>query len=313
MTTPHAPTKYLGPNQFLGVVVSRNRIPSLADYIQPETGKYYPIGCVWQVGKNPTSGTEGDLYMLSKIVANQGYWILFSSGAGSIDSVQVDASTPSGTNPVLATSGGLITVNGGQIAAGSTANVIRTNSLAANTYTIEVQRSSAQASSTIGANGVSHFSSTDFAVDSNGFVTQNTALPAFYIGTNQIDNVTGDGTSYVILFSTPVFDLGSNYNPATGLFTAPYNGIYQFATYVSLLNVDAAMTRGIVLINAAPITDNSFATARNVANTVGYNGSVILSLNAGATVSVSVQVDNSTKTCDINANSFFCGALIRRT
>ena len=83
----------------------------------------------------------------------------------------VDASTAPGTDPVVPDGGGVITVTGGQVAAGTTANVIQTNSLAANTYTIQIQRSSAQAASTIGANGVSHFNSAFFTVDANGFVS----------------------------------------------------------------------------------------------------------------------------------------------
>lgn len=78
MSSPKNPTKYLGPNVYVGSVVSRNRPPSGDDYRQPETGKYYPIGCIWQVGQNPTSGAEGDMYMLSKIVANVATWIFLN-------------------------------------------------------------------------------------------------------------------------------------------------------------------------------------------------------------------------------------------
>ena len=88
-------------------------------------------------------------------------------------SFTVDAATAPGTNPVVPNGSGNITVTGGQVAAGTTANVIRTDSLAANTYTIQIQRSQAVASSTIGDNGVSHFNSAFFTVDSNGFVSLN--------------------------------------------------------------------------------------------------------------------------------------------
>lgn len=83
----------------------------------------------------------------------------------------VDTFTPPGTNPVVPDAGGNINITGGQIAAGTTTNVIRTDSLAVDSYTIQIQRSSAQAVSTIGANGVAHFSSAMFSVDANGFVT----------------------------------------------------------------------------------------------------------------------------------------------
>jgi hypothetical protein len=92
------------------------------------------------------------------------------TGGSFAEFFQVDAFTAPGTNPVAPNGSGIVTVTGGQVAAGTTANVIRTNSLAANTYTIEIQRSQAVASSTVGDNGVSHFSSSDFTVDANGFV-----------------------------------------------------------------------------------------------------------------------------------------------
>jgi hypothetical protein len=94
MTSPINPTKYLGPNQYLGVVVIRNRQPTNADVFQPETGKYYLIGTVWQVGKDPTTGTQGQLYMLSKIVSNLGYWVLISSGGISLETFVTNIAGP---------------------------------------------------------------------------------------------------------------------------------------------------------------------------------------------------------------------------
>ena len=103
-------------------------------------------------------------------VDSNGYVSLAGIGP-SIDGIIVDAHTAPGTSPVVPNSSGDVTVTGGQVAAGTTTNVIQTNSLAANTYTIQVQRSQAVASSTVGDNGVCHFNSDQFTVDSNGFVT----------------------------------------------------------------------------------------------------------------------------------------------
>lgn len=93
------------------------------------------------------------------------------SGSGAAGQFLVDAFTSPGTNPVVPNSSGEVTITGGQVAAGTTTNVIRTDSLAANTFTIQIQRSQAVASSTVGDNGVSHFNSANFTVDSNGFVS----------------------------------------------------------------------------------------------------------------------------------------------
>lgn len=92
---PQSPTKYRGTDQYLVPFVTRDYTPELADYRQPETGRNYPIGCVWQVGKQPIDGLEGDLYMLSKIVANQGYWVLLANPAsGPISNFSTDLTDP---------------------------------------------------------------------------------------------------------------------------------------------------------------------------------------------------------------------------
>lgn len=79
--SPNNPLRYLGPNVGLTIVVTRTRAPTSADIKQPETGKYYSFGTLWLVGKNPTTGTFGDMYYLSKIVANESVWILLASSA----------------------------------------------------------------------------------------------------------------------------------------------------------------------------------------------------------------------------------------
>lgn len=83
----------------------------------------------------------------------------------------VDASTAPGTNPVVPTAAGVVTFTGAQAAAGTIPTAIRSDSLAANTVTIEVQRSSAQAVSSVAQNGVCHFNSGQFTVDAFGFVS----------------------------------------------------------------------------------------------------------------------------------------------
>lgn len=265
--SPKSPNRYLGPNLYLSTVVTRNRSPTGADYRQPENGKLYPIASYWIVGKDPTTGTEGDLWYLAKIAANVAYWVMLSAGVGNIEeftvdsvtapgvnpvspnaglidfngrlvpaqgipvqsytialnqmgieaqigsavaasditqnglshynsaqftqdadgfvslvggsggvvqSVNVDANTPPGTDPVLPNGSGVITVTGAQAAAGTVGtNVLRTVSLAANTYTIQIQRSTAVAGTDSANNGVSHYDSAAFDVDANGFVQLN--------------------------------------------------------------------------------------------------------------------------------------------
>lgn len=77
--SPNNPLRYLGPNVKIETIVTRNRAPTGADYRMPENGKLYPFGTLWIVGKDPTTGSFGDLWYLSKIVANVGYWIQIGS------------------------------------------------------------------------------------------------------------------------------------------------------------------------------------------------------------------------------------------
>lgn len=108
---PQNPNKYLGTDKYITFFVTRNRSPIGSDYRQPETGRNYTLGTIWQVGKNPTTGLEGDLWCLSKIVANVAYWIEFSSS--SIGPL-LSFTTPLGTSPVFPSiSGNIALLSGG--------------------------------------------------------------------------------------------------------------------------------------------------------------------------------------------------------
>lgn len=105
MSTPNNPTKYAGTDQYITPSVIRNRRPTTADFKQPETGNYYPVGCIWQVGLTkgrgapptpPLTGEQGELWILSKIVANSATWVLFAGGAsteGPVLTLSDDANT----------------------------------------------------------------------------------------------------------------------------------------------------------------------------------------------------------------------------
>lgn len=103
--SPNNPIRYLGPNVAITTVVTRNRAPTGADYRQPETGKLYPFSTLWIVGKDPTTGTQGDLWYLAKIVANIAYWMQLSTGSsGPMLSIDV----PLGESPIVPDGTGLV-------------------------------------------------------------------------------------------------------------------------------------------------------------------------------------------------------------
>lgn len=102
-------------------------------------------------------------------------FVTLLGGGEAVDSIGVDATSGTGTNPVLPTAGGLITVNGATVAAGT--NPIRTVSTAPNVYQIQNQISQALAATDATKIGLSNFDSASFGVDANGFVTLKGALP----------------------------------------------------------------------------------------------------------------------------------------
>jgi hypothetical protein len=103
-------------------------------------------------------------------------FVTLAGGSAAIDSIGVDATSGGGTNPVLPTAAGLVTVNGARVAAGT--NPIRSVSTAANVYQIQAQTSQAIAATDATKVGLCNFDSSKFSVDANGFVTTSgTGIP----------------------------------------------------------------------------------------------------------------------------------------
>lgn len=98
-----------------------------------------------------------------------------AGGGNPIEQITVDNSTVPGTNPVLPTAGGNITITGGQVVNSSLANVIQTHSLAVNSFAVTIQRTASAAAADTTKNGVSHFNSSQFTVAATGFVSISTS------------------------------------------------------------------------------------------------------------------------------------------
>lgn len=348
--SPQNPRDYVGPNVYLVVCVNRNRQPTGADYRQPETGKLYPINSFWQVSKNPTTGNEGEIWVLNKIVANVAYWTMlsggiigpllsvtvplgvspiipdgtgtmhFTSSGGTIaitgssaspnnhtinfdlvggtvalDSVQVQAITAPGVNPVTPDSNGLMTVSGLTVVNHSVP--IETRSRALHAYNVEVQYATTSATSDATKNGLAHFNSNQFTVDANGFVsTIGTPMigasnlgVAYNAGTFTVEGSDGTALSstnpaYVTLQSTTAgllktvavtanqtFTDGAGGTTATQRFglTAGVNWAQDipFFLYAVLKSDQSAI--------AFMISRNPCATQAPIAARIGQSGSVV--------------------------------------
>ena len=154
-------------------------------------------------------------------------------------------------------------------------------------------------------------------VDSTGRMT-NSVQPAFcaQLSANQ-NNVTGDFTSYTVIFDTVRFDQNSNYNGATGIFTAPKTGRYFFVTNIGFNGLTVSFTDvRVAFVGSVEGTINYYRD-NGGAFTVGGNIqaaiSTIIPMTANDTFKVVVQVGNSTKTVGVNGgsmNTSFAGYLI---
>lgn len=173
---------------------------------------------------------------------NAGLTIAYNVGTGNIDfdlagagsgitSINVDANTPPGTDPVLPTGGGQVTITGAQVATGVIgANVIRTDSLAANTFTIEIQRTTDAVAANSTLNGVSHFDSAAFDVDANGFVQLlGGAIPLLKIG---VETSTPPGTNPVV---------------ANGAGIVNFDTILVNAATIDVINFDSSAVNTVTL------------------------------------------------------------------
>lgn len=244
---------------------------------------------------------EESLWYLNNLTSFNGNlqanWIPFLTGENTIDAINVDASTSPGTDPVVADVNRTISMTGGQVAAGTTTNVIRTDSLAANSLTIEIQRSTTSASPTIGNNGVCHFDSDHFSVDSTGFVQLVGGGQA--VDTFQVDVATAPGTNPV----TPV--------AATGLITVTGAQIASGSTNNVIRTNTVAQNQYNIEVQRTTTSASTNANLNGVSHfssasfSVDANGFVTL-INPSAEITVNQQIFTSSGTYTPTSGMQYC-------
>ena len=144
-------------------------------------------------------------------------------------------------------------------------------------------------------------------IDSTGAVTKPTN-PAFFVGTTDLlENVTGDGTPYTIIWPTEQFDSGDDdYDTSTGQFTAPVAGRYQFNSCVWMAGLDSSHTAAEIQLKTSDCPaiqfwyGNPYVSADS--GHFAVSGSCIIDMDAADTAEMVLTVAHGTKVVDIGAS-----------
>lgn len=133
------------------------------------------------------------------------------------------------------------------------------------------------------------------AIDSTGAVTKPNQ-PAFSAGlsTDQ-DDKTGQGEAFTVIFDSELFDRNSDYNNATGIFTAPITGIYFLSAKVT---VDTVVLSGETTLKIQTsnrnYTRNVERAQAQLADKDSHQLVVLADMDVGDTAFVTIAVASQT-------------------
>ena len=123
--------------------------------------------------------------------------------------------------------------------------------------------------------------------------------PSVLVSGASVANVTGNNTTYTVLFATEIADRGGDF--ASPTFTAPISGLYSVHARVTLSGMDTAVDDLELLVVAS---NRSHALADQQQLGAGgsylYGGSAIVDMDASDTLSITIRVNGEgSNTVDI--------------
>lgn len=126
-------------------------------------------------------------------------------------------------------------------------------------------------------------------------------------------DVTGDGTTYTVIFANEIFDQNSDFD-GTSTFTAPVTGRYVFSAGIAVDDLTASHTAGSWPITTSNrsyrIGSCNWGANRTASTNVNASFATYLcDMDAADTAIVQVVVSNGTKVVDIDSASKFSGYL----
>ena len=133
-----------------------------------------------------------------------------------------------------------------------------------------------------------------------------TGQPAVLVyRTEQITNVTGDGTTYTIVFDGETYDQG--YDMTTTTFTAPVDGIYLFGLSVNCNGLAADQTYIQLYIQTSNRSCIGGARnpgiSRNVNNDDNFGFTIITEMDAADTAYCTIRILNGSKVVDLGGST----------
>jgi len=119
------------------------------------------------------------------------------------------------------------------------------------------------------------------------------------------NSVTGDGSTYTIIWDDEIFDQNSDFNTGTGTWIAPVTGRYRISLCVWLNDVDttAFTAQNIQIVTSNRTCEGAVCNARSISSNVSGQSSnplsVLADLDASDTVTTTVTVSGGTKVVDV--------------